>query len=161
VADPEGEEKARKSRVARALKGGDEVCGRLLPHPVETSEGICIERKDVRDAFHHASIYQLIDELLSKTVHVQRGPARHVQDVILELRGAVEVCAASDRFPLESDDRPAAHRALGRQVEGACASRPLFLYDENDLRDHIARPLHEDGVAHTHILALEFILVVE
>ena len=41
------------------------------------------------------------------------------------------------------------------------ATRPLLCHHGNNLRDHIARPLHNNCIANTQVLAGNFILVMQ
>ena len=57
--------------------------------------------------------------------------------------------------------RRAANRADLRENIGRSACGPLVEHDFENLRDHVAGALHDDGVADAHVLPRDFVLVVE
>ena len=81
--------------------------------------------------------------------------------VVLELRGAVEVRAARHDLALEPHGLRPADRAVLRGASLARAPSALLEHDLHHLRDHVAGALHHDGVADAHVLALDLVLVVE
>ena len=103
----------------------------------------------------------MVDELLAEPLDVQCSAAREVTEIVLQLRGAVEIGAARDDFVLQTDRRRFADRAARGQLEAPRLRGSFVLHDHHDLRNHVAGALNDDGIAHPHILAIDLVLVVE
>ena len=86
-----------------------------------------------------------------------------MQQRLLALRRADEAAgAARDRLVGQAHHCRAALRALRRhrRTRGA-PGRPRLGDRAHDLRDHVARAAHDDGVADAHVLAPHLVLVVQ
>ena len=89
--------------------------------------------------------------------------ARHEMPQPLDrLRGADQSAGAAPcDLPRLAHRKAAANRAVVGEVVRRCILRPPVEDDRDDLRDHVAGPLHDDGVADADILALDLVLVVQ
>ena len=85
-----------------------------------------------------------------------------MQQRLLALGGTEQAAAAArDRLVGETDDRrPALRASLGHR-ERRGAPRTLVHLDANDLGDHVAGPPHDHRVPDVHVLAPDFVLVVQ
>ena len=109
-----------------------------------------------------AGIDELVHELVAQSFDVERAPAGKVQQRLLALRWAYQATgAARDDLVGQARDGGAAFRAGGRHDELARAAGPLFRNGANDLRYHVARAAHDDGVADAQVAPADFVLVVQ
>ena len=78
-------------------------------------------------------------------------------------------CAGQTRPPVQRaidlvgqpHDGRAAFRTARRHDEHARVARPLVEHHADDLRDHVARAAHDDGVADAHVAPADLVLVVQ
>src|SRR5205814_5040515 len=95
------------------------------------------------------------DVLLAEPLDVE-AMARHEMPQSLDrLRGADQPSgtATSNLTRLAHRETPADRAMVGKLVGHRLLRAPIE-HDRDDLRDHIARPLHDNGVADADVLAL-------
>ena len=97
----------------------------------------------------------------SQALYVHRAPADEVLDQAHELRGAGGVYAVGHRLALGTHQPLAAARALCGHYEGLLVARSLVLYDADDLRDDLARPLDDHQVSRAQVLLTYIVLIVK
>ena len=94
-------------------------------------------------------------------VDVHCAARGEVDDALLALRRAVGRHAVGHRLPRLAHDRRAAARAARRQRPALRLRLGPSLDDHlDDLRDHVAGALDDDGVADPDVLALDLILIM-
>ena len=128
---------------------------------VERSDGVGIERVEIGDIAQQTRLDHFVDELVAQAVHVHAATAHPVDEALLELRGAIEGHAAVRHLvTLVHHGTAAGGASLGHipldRVGGA-----LVQHRTNDLRDHVAGLVDDDGIAHAHILAADLVEVVQ
>ena len=88
---------------ARSIECRDQVGRRFFAHPLEACDLLQLECKDIRETGDQIRLDELVDEFLAETVDVEGTSAGEVAEVVLQLGGAVDICAARDSFAFESD----------------------------------------------------------
>ena len=104
---------------------------------------------------------ELPHPLLAEPFDVQRAAAGVVHDALHLLHRAVDVDAVVVRLAFEADERFAALRALVGELPAARPLRPLGEDRADHFGDDVTGVPHDDGVARTHVLARDVVLVVQ
>ena len=165
----------RSSRtVRRASMAANSFSARSRPSP-SRSASFVVERlsraaksEDVGRRLDQTVVVEGLDVLLAEALDIE-GVARHEMLQALDpLRRADQPAgAAPDRILLAGDRVDLAHRmaAAGRadvgKGESFRALGPLLLNHAENLRDHVAGPLDDHGVADADVLARDLILIVQ
>ena len=108
-----------------------------------------------------ASGDHLVDDLVAQAVDVHAATAHPVQQTLLELCGAVNRYAAVGHLAILVDHGAAAHGADLGHLPVDRIGRALVKHRTHDLGDHVARLVHDDGVALAHVLAANLVDVVQ
>ncbi len=161
-ADPQGKQEARQGGAARRIDGGYQIEGRFLPHPLKTCQLDGIEAEQISGSLHQPLVYQLLDNLVAKAVHIHGATGGKVLDRLLALRLAEQAAgAAGNGLSFQPLYCRATHRALGREENFPRINRALCLYHGHDLRDHVSCPAHDHGIADHYAKALDLVGVVQ
>src|SRR5688572_23541932 len=113
-------EKPRVGRLLAFLYGRNELLGRFLAKTLELRKLLGREAIEVGRGLDDVLLYELVDELLAKSLEVRRTPRSEVPYRLLALSRANQTAdAASDRFALASLDIRAADRAFRWQRDWA------------------------------------------
>ena len=108
-----------------------------------------------------ASSDHLVDDLVAQAVHVHAAAAHPVEQALLELRWAVDGHAAICHLAILVDHGAAAHGTDLWHVPVDTVDRALVEHRAHDLGDHVARLVHDDGIALAHIFAANLVDVVQ
>ena len=138
-----------------------EVLRRLLPHPLQPHQRLLVQVVQVRQALDHSLPHELLGELFAQALDVQSAPGGEVLEPSLELGGAVEAGAADEGVALETLHRGAADGAVVGHGEDPLGSGAVLDDGFDHVGDDVPRALHQEGVADTYILALDFLDVVQ
>ena len=104
----------------------------------------------------------MLDELIPESLDIKRAPARKVAERLLALRAAGESARAARRgLPRYALHRRIAHGAAARQLDGSRAFWPTLDAHLHDFRNHIPGTAHHHGVAHSNIVPLNLIHIVQ
>ena len=103
----------------------------------------------------------LVDNLVAQAVDVHAAAAHPVEQALLELRGAVDGDAAVSDLAVLVDHGAAAHGADLGHVPVDRIGRALVEYRAHDLRDHVTRLVHDDGIALAHVFSADLVDVVQ
>ncbi len=161
-ADPQGKQETRQGGAARCIDGGYQIEGGFLPHPLKTCQLDGIEAEEIGGSLHQSLVYQLLDNLVAKAVHIHGATGGEVLDRLLTLRLAEQATgAAGNRLAFQPFYRRATHRALGREENFPRINRALCLYHGHDLRDHVPCPAHDHGITDHDAKALDLVGVVQ
>src|SRR5690348_12704584 len=160
--DAERVHEARQLDLARALDRVDDVLRRFLRHALQTRERPGGQAVQVGRAAHELFVHELVDELLAQPFDVHGAPAGEVKQSLLALRAAEEPAAAAcRRLALEANHGRAALGAFLRHGEPVFRAPRAPLQDLDQLGDDVAGAPDHDRVADPHVLAPQFVLVVE
>src|SRR5512139_2727938 len=88
-------------------------------------------------------------------------PPRETKCLMFSRIGAGQIDAAVGHLALEPHDPRAADGAGRWHPEGSLFSGPPAFDDLDDLGDHVARPLHDHGVADADVLLGDLVFVVQ
>ena len=111
---------------------------------------------------HHVGIDELLDQLVAQALDFHGAAVREMQNRLLALRRAKQPAgAAAIGFALFAHHRRAAHRALAGHGELRRIGHALVRQHADDFGNHVARAAHDDRVAHAHVFAPRFVLVVQ
>src|SRR5439155_2857627 len=150
---------AVERHVLRRLDRLDRVRRRDLPVAVELHQLLPGQPVQLRHGAHKTEIPQAANGLLAHALDV-RGRL-HPVDQRLEPAGRTRAIRTTvHRFALGLDDVHFAERAFLRHLERLRA-RLVLAGGPDDLRDHVARALHDDDVALADVLAVDVLLVVQ
>src|SRR6267154_691444 len=114
-------------------------------------------------------VHQLIHQLVAQSFDIQGATLREMQNRLLTLRGTVQATHATPiGFARFTRNGAATYRTFAVElfvyIEGFAAviSRGRVIeYHTHHFRNHITRTPHHDAVADAHILATNFIFVVQ
>ena len=168
MADAEREQKAIDRPRARILDGGEQVARRGLAPALAVLQALelplllALEAEDVGRLAHLAEIVERLDLLLAEPLDVHRVARHEMAEPLDLLRRADQAAgAAAHDLALLAHRMAAADRADGREFERLRVRRPLLQHHRDDLRDDVARALHDHGVADADVLARDLVLVVQ
>ena len=169
VADAQRVDEAVERDAPAGLDGAEEVGGRGLAPALQLGElrervaaVLLLQVEDVRRAPHPTLGVECLDLLGAETLDVEGVAGDEVAQPLQRLGRANQTAgAAAHRLPLLPHRVAAALRADGGRVERLALRRPLLLDHADDLRDHVAGPLHHHPVAGADVLAGDLVLVVE
>ena len=181
MADTQGKQYAPERLTLGLVKLGDNLLGRLDTnrngiallnalfavgagiHAARIQAGDVIDRKlvEIRDIVDQAGGDHLVDDLVAQAVDVHAAAAHPVEQALLELRGAIDGDAAVGDLAVLVDHGAAAHGADLGHVPVDRMGRPLVEHRTHDLGDHVARLVHDDGVALAHVFAADLVDVVQ
>src|SRR6185312_4441425 len=134
----------------------DRVAGRDLRVAVELHQLFLRQPVAVRQRGDDPRAPEPANRLLADAVDVPDPVDERLEPARLALR----VRTAVHRPAFGPDDLRAAERAVLRHAEPAGALR-MREHRPDDLRDHVARALDDDGVPDADVLAVDVVLVVE
>ena len=103
----------------------------------------------------------LVDDLVAQAVNVHAATTHPVEQALLELRGAVDGDAAVSDLAVLVDHGAAAHGTDLGHVPVDRIGRALVEHRTHDLRNDVARLVHDDGVALAHVFAADLVDVVQ
>src|SRR3954464_3631816 len=95
VADPERVDKSLERGLLRVLERRDQVCGRLVAHPIQAGKLGGGKPVKVGRRAHEIELHQLIDDLVAQALDVHGAPAGKVQQRLLALSGTKKTAAAA------------------------------------------------------------------
>src|SRR5205085_9640277 len=121
-----------------------------------------VEAEDVARLADQPVLPQGGDVLLAEPLDVEAMARHKVPEPLDGLRGADQPAGAAPRDLAGLAHREtAADRAMVGEPVGPRLLWAAIEYDRDDLRDHVAGALNDDGVADAHVLALDLVLVVQ
>ena len=121
-----------------------------------------LQRKNICGAANQPVAPKRRNLLFAQPFNVECRAGNKMNEPLLCLRAANQPAgAAPRRFPLFAHCRATAHGAMIRKCICLCAALTPGVHSTHDLRNHVARALHDDRVADTHILARDLIFVVQ
>src|SRR5260370_21964155 len=88
LTDAERIEQPRERRRLALLDRGDEICGGFLTHALERGELRCREPVEIGRRAYQLALHQLLDQLVTEPLDVDRAPAGEVPERLLPLRAA-------------------------------------------------------------------------
>ena len=103
----------------------------------------------------------LVDNLVAQAVDVHAAAAHPVEQALLELRRAVDGDAAVGNLAVLVHNWAAAHGTDLGHVPVDRIGRAFVEHRTHDLGNDVARLVHDDGVALAHVLAADFVKVVQ
>src|SRR5262249_45596292 len=159
-----GAESIKKPPQGGALGAFDcaeHVLSALFAHPFDGEQFFHVEVVEIGVIFHQPSRDELFAQLFAKPIDVHRSARGEVADVPLQLSRAGKAGTAGDRPVLLADGPSAAKRARAWKVELPFLPRPSGGYHLDDFRNDVARPANKNPIADAHVLAPEFVLVVQ
>ncbi len=164
AADAERVDEARERDAAARRDRQREVARRGFAPALPRGDRLLMvgQTEDVGRAVQQAGGEKFAHGLLAEPVDVEGGAGDEVDQPLLDLRRAGEAAgAAAHHLAGRAQGRAAADRAVVREHVGLRVRRPLLQHRTEDLRDHVARALHDHGVADAHVLARDLVLVVQ
>ena len=135
----------------------------FLPQPGSSASRSSFRQlEDVCGLADQSRLQQLRHLLAAEAFDVEGIPADEVAQAFGDLGGADQAAgAATDRLALRPHREAAADRAMVGEPVGLGALGPALEPDLDNLRDHVARPLHDHDVADPDVLALDVVLIVQ
>ena len=132
-------------------------------HAPRVQAGDVVDRElvEVRDIVDQASGDHLVDDLVAQAVDVHAAAAHPVEQALLELCGAVDGHAAVGHLAILVNHGAAAHGTDLGHLPVNAVGRALVEHGAHDLGNHVARLVHDDGVALAHVLAADLVDVVQ
>ena len=103
----------------------------------------------------------LVDDLVAQAIDVHAAAAHPVEQTLLELCGAVDGHAAVGNLAILVNHGATAHGADLGHVPVNRIGRALVEHRAHDLGNHVARLVHDDGVALAHVFATDLVDVVQ
>ena len=181
MADTQGKQHATERLALGLVELGDDFLGRLEAHRdgialldaffavgasigaprVQACDVVDRELVEVRDIVDQAGGDHLVDDLVAQAVDVHAAAAHPVEQALLELRGAVDGHAAVGHLAILVDHGAAAHGANLGHTPVDRIGRTLVEHRAHDLGNHVARLVHDDGVALAHVFAADLVDVVQ
>src|SRR5579883_2213433 len=146
------------------LDRGDELLGAHRPPAVALGERslVATQPENVGGSLYQFVGPELLDALRAEPVDVEGVARGKVLEPLHRLRRADQAAgAAANRLAGLAHGEALANRAFLGEHVGLGAARPLLRHDAHDLRDDVARTLHDHGIADPHVLAGDLVLVVE
>ena len=181
MADAQGKQHATERLALGLVELGDDFLGRLEAHRdgvalldtlfavgagigaarVQAGDVIDRELVEVCDIVDQAGGDHLVDDLIAQAIDVHTAAAHPVEQALLELRGAVDGHAAVGHLTVLVDHGATAHGADLGHLPVNAVGRALVEHGTHDLGDHVARLVHDDGVALAHVFAADLVDVVQ
>ena len=181
MADAQGKQHATEWLALGLVELGDDFLGRLKAYRngvalldalfavgtgigaacVQACDVVDCELVEVRDIVDQAGGDHLVDDLVAQAVDVHAAAAHPVEQALLELRGTVDGDAAVGHLAILVDHGAAAHGADLGHVPVNRIGRALIEHRAHDLGNHVARLVHDDGVALAHVFTTDLVDVVQ
>ena len=181
MADAQGKQHATERLALGLVELGDDFLGRLEAYRngvtlldalfavgagigaprVQSGDVINRELVEVRDIVDQTGGDHLVDDLVAQAVDVHAAAAHPVEQALLELCGAVDGDAAAGNLAILVDHGAAAHGADLGHLPVDRIGRTLVEHRAHDLGNHVARLVHDDGVALAHVFATDLVDVVQ
>src|SRR5690606_2157773 len=160
--------------VAAHIDGTEEVLDRLLAEPLALGEGIIAlriaarEREDVGGCADQSLVMEKLDPLATESFDIEGKARDEVLQALLRLgrtdeaaRAAADGLGLTAFLALVAHGMTAADRTGLRKLEGLGVDWPSVEHHAHDLRDDVAGPLNNHGIADANVLAPDFVLVVQ
>ena len=168
MGNPEPIDQPVERHLAPRANRGEEVRDRQLIPALAFSKGktvapiAALEREYVGGLFDEPVLVEQLDPLFAQPLNVEGIARGKMTQPLHRLGGADEPAGAAPRhLALFAHGVAAAFRAALRKHEGLGVLWPLFHDDADDLRDHVARALHDHRVTDPNVLARDLVLIVE
>ncbi|MNV48038.1 hypothetical protein D3C71_1399270 [compost metagenome] len=162
VTDAQREQQAVQARLARLVDGSHQVVGGLLAHAVQAYELQRAQAVQVGQGFDPAAVHQLVHQFLAQAFDVQRLAAGRVPQGLLALGAAEQAArAARNGFVFKPFDGRAADRAGREHDEFLRVVGALFKHGAQHFRNDVTSATHDDRVALAHVLAANFVFVMQ
>ena len=160
--DAQRKKEAPEHRVTGTVDGRHQVARRLVAHTLKAGQLEFGQPVQIRHRTHHAFIYQHFDQPVAKTFNIHRLAGRIMADGFFALSRAIQAAGtACYRLTLNLDNVGTANRAMRRHFNRRCVSRAFFRHHLHHLRNNIACPANEHGIADVHIQTADFIHVMQ
>jgi len=161
MANSECVDKTAPARVARLLQRRHDVGGGFVCHARQARQCSDTKLEQVRWRVHELRVDELVDQLVAKSLDVQRRRPAKCNSACLRWAGQNQAAGAPvNPFVLIALDRRSTNRTTIRHLEPGCLRRPSFRHHRDDLRDHIAGAPDDDRIADSHIKRMYERLVV-
>ncbi len=134
----------------------------FLAHALELRELLRPQGEKIRRRAHPVAVHQLLDQLVAEPLDVERAARGEMLDLFLALRRAgPSAGAARHRLIGLAHHRRSAHRADAGQGHRLRSRHPALEQHSRHFRNHIPGAADDHGIAHPHVLASQFIHVVQ
>ncbi len=161
MADAQGRQQVPERPLLGSFDRRHEVVHRDLAPTVELQDIGRIQVVDVTHVLEPSPLDEVDDRLVSETLDVHATPGREVEQALDPLGRTIRADAIRGRLALSSHDVGTARGTLCGHLEHFLAARPFGLDRSDHLRDHVAGPPDDDGVADQHALARDLVFVVQ
>src|SRR6185437_1711602 len=160
--DAERVDKAVERNAAALVDRGDELLGADRAPAFAADELLGLEAEDVAGLADEAVMPELGDVLGAEPLDVEAVAGDEMLQALDCLGRADEAAGAAprDHALLAHGDAVADRATVGELVRLAALGAAVE-HDRYDLRDHVAGALEDHGVALAHVLAGDFVFVVE
>ena len=161
VANPEAMNQSPQRPVLAGLHSLPQFGGTLLTEPLKLPDRFPIEPINVTGILDPAEVDEPIGKTGAESLDIHRRPTDVMVHPFLQLSGAGGIGAIAHGDPWLTMHRCAAGGAGVGHGERDFGASPSFFNDFDDLRNHVSRPLHHDGVADPNVLAGDFVFIVQ
>ena len=142
-------------RIQQVLRG-------FFAHAVQPGQGLQLQRVQIGQAADDLAVHQLLHQLVTQALDVQRAALGKVQHGLLALRAAIDAGGAAGIdlafFPCHGTAADRAGIGHGKRHR---AFRALLKHHRYHFGDHVTGAAHHHGIANAHILAVRLFLVVQ
>ena len=155
-----GRLEAYRNRIA-LLNALFAIGARVHAPRIQACDVINRELVEVCDIVDQAGSDHLVDDLVAQAINVHAAAAHPVEQALLELRRAVNGHAAVGNLAILVNHGATTHGADLGHVPVDRIGRALVEHRAHDLGNHVARLVHDDGVALAHVFATDLVDVVQ
>ena len=162
VTDAQRVNEPRQRRDLAFFDRGDDVGRGFVGHPIERGQSGNVELVDIGRRVHQSRVDQLIDQLVTEPLDIQRASTGKVKQSLLALRRAYQAAGtARDRLAGQANYFGAAFRAALGQHELRRIRLPALGQHPHDFGYYVARATNNDRISDAHVLAPHFVFVVQ
>jgi hypothetical protein len=162
MANTQSEQEPRQGGVLGLFQCIEHVARGLVGHAIEPGQGAKTEAVQVGQIANQMAVDQLVDQLLAQALDFHRPALRKMQYGLFALSATEQATGTTVvRLALLAHGLRAANRAQPRHGERLRVCQALVEQHRHNLRNHVTRTPHDDGIAHAHILAPRLIFIVQ
>src|SRR5580700_6584218 len=155
-------DKALERNSPALVDRGHQVARAELAPAFALGDHLGIEAEDVARLADQPVLPESSDVLLAEPLDIEAMARHEMPQPLDRLRGAYQPAGAAPRHLARLAHREAAaDRAVVGELVAHGVLRTPVEHDGDDLRDHVAGALHNDGVADADVLTLDLVLVVQ
>ena len=160
--DAERVDKAFERDTPALVDPGDELSRADHAPAFALGDNFGVEAEDVARLMDQPVLPEGLDVLGSEPLDIERVAGDEMLQPLDRLGRADQAAGAAPRDHARLAHREAAaHRAMIRELVRLRVGRAALGDHADNLRDHVAGALHDDGVADAHVLARDLVLVVQ